>query len=96
MNAFFSSGPILNVQERRNEERKMPRDHEGEIDNHFIAVNQGDLPRAWLERAKGGMKERGGQADRASAGAECTGCRTTPTGGRCWNAPTTTRTNQQP
>ena len=40
----------------------MPRDHEGEIDNHFIAVNQGDLPEGVVERAKGGMTERGGQA----------------------------------
>jgi hypothetical protein len=40
----------------------MPNDHEGEIDNHFIAVNQGDLPEGVVERAKGGMKERGGQA----------------------------------
>ena len=40
----------------------MPNDHEGEIDNHFIAVNQGDLPEGVVERAKGGMKDRGGQA----------------------------------
>jgi hypothetical protein len=41
---------------------RMPDDHEGEIDNHFIAVNQGDLPDGVVERAKGGMKDRGGQA----------------------------------
>ena len=40
----------------------MPDDHEGEIDNHFIAINQGDLPDGVVERAKGGMKDRGGQA----------------------------------
>jgi len=40
----------------------MPKDAEGEIDNHSIAVNQGDLPDEILERAKGGMKDRGGQA----------------------------------
>jgi hypothetical protein len=40
----------------------MPKDAEGEIDNHFIAINQGDLPDGVVERAKGGMKDRGGQA----------------------------------
>jgi hypothetical protein len=40
----------------------MPNDSEGEIDNHFIAINQGDLPDGVVERAKGGMKDRGGQA----------------------------------
>jgi hypothetical protein len=40
----------------------MPNDAEGEIDNHFIAINQGDLPDGVVERAKGGMKDRGGQA----------------------------------
>jgi len=40
----------------------MPNDYEGEIDNHSIAMNQGDLPEGVVERAKGGMKERGGQA----------------------------------
>ena len=40
----------------------MPDDHEGEIDNHFIAINQGGLPEGVVERAKGGMKDRGGQA----------------------------------
>jgi len=32
----------------------MPNDHEGEIDNHFIAVNQGDFPRAWWSARKAG------------------------------------------
>jgi len=40
----------------------MPKDVDGEVDNHFIAVNQGDLPEGVVERAKGGMKDRGGQA----------------------------------
>jgi hypothetical protein len=40
----------------------MPNDVDGEIDNHSIAVNQGDLPEGIIERAKGGMKDRGGQA----------------------------------
>jgi hypothetical protein len=40
----------------------MPNDIDGEIDNHFIAINQGDLPEGVVERAKGGMKDRGGQA----------------------------------
>ena len=40
----------------------MPNDYEGEIDNHSIAMNQGDLPEGVVERAKGGMKDRGGQA----------------------------------
>jgi hypothetical protein len=40
----------------------MPSDVDGEIDNHFIALNEGDLPDGVVERAKGGMKDRGGQA----------------------------------
>ena len=40
----------------------MPSDHEGDIDNHGIAANQGDLPDGVIERAKGGMSDRGGQA----------------------------------
>jgi hypothetical protein len=32
------------------------------IDNHDIAVNQGDVPDGVIERAKGGMAHRGGQA----------------------------------
>jgi len=40
----------------------MPGDHEGEIDDHAIAVNQGDLPKGVTEKAEGGMKDRGGQA----------------------------------
>ena len=40
----------------------MPGDREGDIDDHNIAVNQGELPGGVLERAKGGMKDRGGQA----------------------------------
>ena len=39
----------------------MPDDVDGEIDNHNIAVNQGDIPDGILERAKGGMRDRGGQ-----------------------------------
>ncbi len=40
----------------------MAGDHKGEIDNHGIAKNSGDLPRGVIEKAEGGMKDRGGQA----------------------------------
>ena len=40
----------------------MPSDREGELDNHGIAVNEGELPDGVIERAKGGMRDRGGQA----------------------------------
>jgi hypothetical protein len=40
----------------------MAGDHKGDIDNHGIAVNQGDLPKGVVEKAEGGMEERGGQA----------------------------------
>ena len=40
----------------------MAGDHKGDIDNHGIALNQGDLPKGLVEQAKGGMKDRGGQA----------------------------------
>jgi hypothetical protein len=40
----------------------MPGDYEGDIDDHEIAVNQGDLPQGVTEKAQGGLKDRGGQA----------------------------------
>ncbi len=40
----------------------MPSDREGELDNHGIAANEGELPDGVIERAKGGMRDRGGQA----------------------------------
>ena len=40
----------------------MPGDHEGEFDNHNIAAKQGDLPKGVIEKAEGGMTDRGGQA----------------------------------
>jgi hypothetical protein len=40
----------------------MAGDHQGDIDDHGIAQNQGDLPSGVIERARGGMKDRGGQA----------------------------------
>ena len=40
----------------------MAGDHKGDIDNHNIAANQGDLPKGVIEKAEGGMKDRGGQA----------------------------------
>ncbi len=46
----------------------MAGDRKGEIDNHNIAVNQGDLPKGVVEKAEGGMKDRGGQAGPNIAG----------------------------
>jgi hypothetical protein len=40
----------------------MPGDRKGDIDNHNIAANQGELPEGVIERAEGGMSDRGGQA----------------------------------
>ncbi len=40
----------------------MAGDHDRNVDNHGIAKNTGDLPRGVIERAEGGMEERGGQA----------------------------------
>ena len=40
----------------------MPSDREGDVGNHDLAANQGDLPEAMIERAGGGMSDRGGQA----------------------------------
>jgi len=40
----------------------MAGDHKGDIDNHNIAANQGDLPKGVIEKAEGGMEDRGGQA----------------------------------
>lgn len=46
----------------------MAGDRKGDIDNHGIAQNQGDVPDGVLERARGGMSERGGQAGPNVAG----------------------------
>jgi hypothetical protein len=46
----------------------MPNDTEGEIDNHNLASNQGDIPDGVVEGAKGGMRDRGGQAGRNVGG----------------------------
>ncbi|MCA1826929.1 MAG: hypothetical protein ABR567_15590 [Myxococcales bacterium] len=40
----------------------MAGDHKGDIDNHGIAANEGDLPKGVIEKAEGGMEDRGGQA----------------------------------
>jgi hypothetical protein len=40
----------------------MAGDRKGDIDNHGIAKNERDVPDGVIERARGGMRERGGQA----------------------------------
>lgn len=40
----------------------MAGDHNRKFDNHGIAKEQGDLPKGVIERAEGGMEDRGGQA----------------------------------
>ncbi len=46
----------------------MAGDHKGEIDNHGIAKRERDLPEGVIERARGGMRDRGGQAGPGVAG----------------------------